>query len=413
MDTHSTSPALVGMKLRYLRAFVAVARSGGITKAATHLLRAQSVVTRAIGKLEQALAVPLFERRAQGLALTVYGRTLLARAERAAEQLVQARADMQPLCARGLPSATAPVFSMQTSRRHLDAFLQLVELHHMSEVARRLSISQPAVSAAIREIEGGLRTRLFVRTPSGLFPNPAARVLARRVRLAFAELRHAEEELASLRGIDAGHARVGVLPLSKTAIVMPRAIARLTARYPAVRVTLRDGAFDTQEDALRSGELDFIFGALRDFPRDSDLIGEALFDDRLCLIVRAGHPLARARRLSWQRLAGFAWVLNRPGTPGRERLEAAFQQRGLALPRVVIETGSLAMTHGLLLETDFITALSPDQFEREIAAGMIAVLPLELPETVRPIGVIRRRNSVLPPSSERLILALRDVVHAT
>lgn len=401
------------LKLRHLRAFIAVARSGGVTKAAARLLRAQSVVTRAVHKLEAALGVPLFERRAQGVEPTVYGQALLVRAERAAEQLSQARTDMQPLCPRGLPSVTAPVFSMQTSQRHLDAFLMLVELHHMSEVARRLSISQPAVSAAIRELEGGLRTPLFVRAPSGLFPNPAARMLARRVRLALAELRHAEEELASLRGMDVGHTRVGVLPLSKTAVVMPRAIARLTERYPAVRVTLRDGAFENQEDALRSGELDFVFGALRDFPRDSDLVGEPLFEDRLCLIVRATHPLARTRRVTLRHSEDFPWVLNRPGTPGRERLERAFQRRGINLPRVIIETGSLAMTRALLLEADFITALSPDQFEHEIAAGLIAVLPPELPETVRPIGVIRRRNSVLPPSAERLIQALREVVHAT
>ena len=408
--TSRATPAL--FNLRHLRAFIATAQSGGVSRAAAQLLRAQSVVTRAIHKLEEAIDAPLFERRAKGVELTVYGRALLFRAQRAAGELEQACVDMQPLTGRDPPSPTAPVFSMQTSVRHLSAFLLLVEVHRMQEVASRLGISQPAVSAAIRAMEGGLRTALFIRAPAGLYPNPAARALAHRVKLAFAELRHAEDELAALRGEDAGHVRVGVLPLSRTAIVIPRAIARLVARYPRMHVALRDGAFDTQEDALRSGELDFIFGALRDFTRDPELVCEAFFEDRLALIVRKGHPLAGIKRLPIARLRENSWVLNRPDTPGRDRLEAAFRTRGMAAPRVVVETGSLAMTRALLLETDFITALSPDQFEREIAAAMLAVLPIEFPETARPIGVIRRRTSVLPPSAERLIQSLREVCHA-
>lgn len=399
------------INLRHLRAFIAVAASGGVSKAAERLLRAQSVVTRAVHELEDKLKVPLFERRPSGMEITNYGRALLARAQRAAAQFEQAHADMQVLCGKGLPSPRAPVFSMQAANRRLQAFVLLLDVHHMSEVARRLGITQPAVSAAVRELEESLRVALFTRTPRGLFPTPAARALALRIKLAFTELRHAAEEIASLQGITAGHVHVGALALSRAAIIVPRAIARVVARHPGLRINAVEGAFATQEEALRAGELDFVFGALRDFPRDSDLEGEALLEDRLSLTVRGGHPLTRRRFPGWDKLCAYPWVLNRPGTPGRERLEAAFRARGVEAPRVVVETGSLAMTRALLLESDCVTALSPHQFEHELRAKLLATLPFDLPETTRLIGFIRRRGSVLAPSAELLIGALREVVH--
>lgn len=399
------------LNLRQLRAFIAVAESGGVTRAAEQILRAQSAVTRAVHELEETLAVPLFERRPGGMRTTAYGRVLLLRARRAAGELAQAAADMQALCGKGLPSRAAPVFSMQIASRRLQAFVLMVELHSMPEVGRRLGITQPAVSAAIRELEESVRVALFTRTLRGVFPTPAARALALRAKLALAELRHAEEEINSLQGITAGHARIGALALSRTGIIVPRAIARLVKRHPGVRVTLVEGAFATQEEALRSGELDFVFGTLREFPRGSDLEGEALLDDQLALVVRAAHPLARRRSPAWDELHGFPWVLNRAGTPGRERLEKAFRARGLALPRVVIDTGSLAMTRALLLESDCITALSPHQLEHELRARLLASLPFDLPETTRSLGFIRRRGSVLSPSAELVMGALREVVH--
>jgi LysR family transcriptional regulator of gallate degradation len=399
------------LNLRHLRAFIAVAEIGGVSRAAEFLLRAQSVVTRSVHELESALGVPLFERRPGGMRPTPYGAALLLRARRAAAELAQALGDMQALCGRGLPSARAPVFTMQVSNRRLQAFVLLAELHHMPEVARRLGITQPAVSAAVRELEESLRSALFTRTPHGLLPTPAARALALRAKLALAEVRHAVEEIESLQGKKAGHARIGALALSRAAIIVPRAIARVVARHPDLRVTVVEGAFATQEDALRSGELDFIFGALRDFPRATDLEGEALLVDQLALAVRGGHPLCRRRNPAWRELHAYPWVLNRAGTPGRERLESAFRARGLDMPRVVIDTGSLAMTRALLLESDCITALSPHQFEHELRAGLIASLPYDLPETARWLGFIRRRGSVLPPSAELVVEALREVVH--
>ena len=65
------------IKLQHLRIFLAVAQTGGMAKAAKHLATSQSVVSKAVSELEDMLGVPLFERSAQGVEPTLYGRTLL------------------------------------------------------------------------------------------------------------------------------------------------------------------------------------------------------------------------------------------------------------------------------------------------------------------------------------------------
>jgi len=65
------------MKLQHLRVFLAVAQTGGMTKAARQLATSQSVVSKSVGELEDMLGVPLFERNSQGAEPTLYGRALL------------------------------------------------------------------------------------------------------------------------------------------------------------------------------------------------------------------------------------------------------------------------------------------------------------------------------------------------
>jgi len=396
--------------LRWLRAFIAVADCGAVSRAALRLHREQSAVTRSVHELERAVGAALFERHHSGMILTPTGLALLQRARRAAAELDQARRDVQACTESGGRTQSSAMSPMQLGGTQLAALVGLTELHHMSAVALRLGVSQPAVSMAIRSLEAAFQVRLFERTARGMFPTSAANALSIRVKLAFAELRHAAQEIEALRGIASGQVAVGVLALGRSAVIVPQAVALLHRAHPGIGVSLFEGSFADQEPALRSGDIDFVIGALRNFPPGSDLTSEPLFEDCLSVVVRAGHPLSRAPRLTFNDLAQAGWVLNRSGTPGRERLEAAFKDQGLDGPRVLVETGSLAMTRGLLLETDLVTALSREQVAPDLRSGVFEVLPVELPQTLRRAGFMRRKGSILSPAAERLAVQIRQVI---
>jgi LysR family transcriptional regulator, regulator for genes of the gallate degradation pathway len=109
------------------------------------------------------------------------------------------------------------------------------------------------------------------------------------------------------------------------------------------------------------------------------------------VFARAGHPLAGSVPDA-AALAGFPWTVPGQGAPLRDSFERFFGQAGLELPSVPIESGSVMMIRQILIDSDFLTMLSPDQVAAEIAAGwlvQIAALPAGL---ARNIGVTTRAS---------------------
>src|SRR5215468_9950580 len=83
------------LRLRDLHLFFAVVQRGSMAKAATHLGISQPAVSEVIADLEHTLGVRLFDRRSQGVELTIYGRALLNRGETAFDELKQAIRDIE------------------------------------------------------------------------------------------------------------------------------------------------------------------------------------------------------------------------------------------------------------------------------------------------------------------------------
>jgi DNA-binding transcriptional LysR family regulator len=158
--------------LRHLHAFHTVAERGGVRPAGGTLLRAPSSVTRAISKLEDELAVALFERRATGMQLTSAGARVLAHARAIEAELATVHAQATHSQARRGPTgALASLFR----ERRLALAVQLAELGRMSQVAQASALSQPAVSQAITGLESDLGQPIFTRTTERMEPTATGR----------------------------------------------------------------------------------------------------------------------------------------------------------------------------------------------------------------------------------------------
>lgn len=398
-------PACEGLplSLRYLRAFYQVCRCGSVSEASKALRRAQSAVTRAISQLESELEAPLFERSVHGMLPTEFGDALLNRVERAFAYMDTAFREITAFTGLG---KHAPIYDLHMTERQLNVLVELRSQRHMGTVASVLAISQPAVSLALRNIEQLVGIRLFERTVRGMHPTPAGETLVRHLRLALNEIRIAADELAAIRGVEQGEIRVGALSLGSTDL-LPTAVTRLLRKHPGLRVSTTEGPFETLAAALRGGEIDFIIGALRPPKYTEGLSREPLADDEMAIVARSGHPLSLRKRIGFHDLAGAQWVMPHRHTSTRALLESAAAARGAPAPDVALETTDLTIIREVLLESDMITAISPRQLSREISAGMLARLPIALPETLRQIGMLRRENDHPSPGANLLAEEMR------
>lgn len=382
-----------------VRAFVRVADVGSVSRASELLFRAQSVVTRSIAELEARLAAPLFERHANGMRLTDYGECVLPRARR-----VLAELDGVPRVLGG--TQVEPIYLFQA--RRLEVFVKLCETRHMQTVARHFGLSQPAVSSALKVLEGGCGQALFERTPRGLQPTRASQEILFPIRRALNELRHIDSDLSAMQGVLRGVVHVGALPLGRSRI-LPDAIVRFTAAHPQVRVITNESPFDLLATELRVGDVDFVLGALRPSDYASDLAGEPLITEEMVLLARRGHPLLQAAVT----LAGMRearWVLPRAGSPARGQLDSCFAAAGLEAPWAVVESGDLAVIRGLLLRSDMLAAVSAHQLAHEIVSGELQRLPLALPGTARAIGLMQRAGCLQSPAAAALMAIIRQVI---
>jgi DNA-binding transcriptional LysR family regulator len=291
--------------------------------------------------------------------------------------------------------------------RHLRLLVALDEIRHLGKAAASINVTQPAVSKALAELERGLNLKLFERTARGVYPTAYGECLIRHARAMLSELAQTRDELRGLVSGSSGSVRIGALATAAVDL-LPRALAAFKARQPGVFVLVREGTVETLLPELWLGNLDFIVGRLPEGGSAQGLAEKALMEEGVSIVAGRGHPLAKRRRLRWADLTPYPWVLPPLNTLLREPLERAFEDHGLAMPANRIETLSVHVIRAYLHYTNAIAALATDVSKFYTALDLLAILPLELPKLMRPVGMIWNRQRPLTPGMQALMQHLEE-----
>ncbi|MBN7796449.1 LysR family transcriptional regulator [Parahaliea mediterranea] len=391
------------LNLRHLHAALEVQSRGSFSGAAQQVHLSQSALTQAIARLESQVGAALFFRRANGVQATAAGTVFLARIARAQRFL---KAIETTAHARGA-RRSRPIARALTHKQ-LRSLLAVIDTGSYTRAAARLSVSQPTVHRAVREMETLCQLSLFRRAPSGVEPTWQARQIARHANLFFAEVRQGLTEVQELQGRSTGSISVGALPYSRSRLV-PQAVSQLLSEMPETSVRIIDGPYEEQLQGLLQGQIDVIVGALRNPPPSPDIVQELLLSDPLSVVVRKGHRLMTREELSINQLQKLDWIAPRKQTPARDLFIEFFRREGLTPPERVIECSSLIATRGLLLESDRAALLPAKQVALDVEAGILAVSPIPLKETSRDIGLTLRRDWHPTKAQARLLQLLKQL----
>jgi LysR family transcriptional regulator of gallate degradation len=390
--------------MRCLRAMVTVADTGAVLRAAEALNLSQPAVSRAICDLEQALGLPMFERHQGGMLCTRAGAIVSHRFRRALAQFSQAEEQLAQL----EPAGHFQRLSHRVSSPNLRVLLEIAKSGNEMRAARQLSLTQPTISANLRDLETKLGVPLFLRTSRGMITTLCGLELVRHVKIAMRELALVQQDLSAWQGQVRGHLVIGALPLTSSQLV-PRAVDALLRELPELSVTIHEGSYDTLFELLRSGEIDLLVGVLRPLDRTENMTQETLFHDRLGAVVRPEHPLLQRMDLSLGALLDADWIAPPQGTPARNSFDQQFHAAGLMPPTPVIEAGNLSILRDLLINSDRIALMSPCQVQFEIDRALLAHLPIRLQGPPRAIGILMREDSAPTDALQALCRTLADV----
>lgn len=346
--------------IRHFAAFAATVRHGSLTAAARAVHLSQPALTQAITGLEESLGVLLFDRGPAGMTPTEPALLLAPRAE----------------------AALAHIGSPRVTGTQVRAFLAVARAGSYAGAAEATGLSAASLHRAVADLGVALGQRLIERRGRSILLTAAGERRARGFALAMAELRAGQEDVATWRGSTGGRIAVGAMPLSR-ARLLPETILAFMAAHPGVDVVVHEGSHAELSGPLRDGDIDLILGALRDAAEVDGLVQEPLFDDHPAIIARAGHPLCAAPDLAAAMLR-FPWILPGRDTPLRRYWEAMVRATGAEVPHVAVECGSVMTVRQLLLGSDALALLSPDQLSVELDAGLLAAIapPVRVDRTI-------------------------------
>lgn len=289
----------------------------------------------------------------------------------------------------------------------LQALVTAVEDGSLRGAARRLGVSQPALTKMIRELEIELAAPLLVRTSQGVVPTAQGQVLFERAQRVAKELREATEQISQLGGQMRGELNIGAVPVA-VLLLIPEALRTFGRDFPDIKLRVSEELYFAQLQRLRSGQVDIAVGGIPTGLASGEFVTEELMTTTMVAVARKGSPRAKARRL--EQLADAKWVYTGASTDTGYAAQL-FERHGLQTPAVGAVVDSTLTLLALVGTGDYVGLLPRQIAQHPLAAAYISIVPLAESGLPLTVGVIIRSNSVVSPAIRHFIAHLHRAAH--
>jgi DNA-binding transcriptional LysR family regulator len=252
----------------------------------------------------------------------------------------------------------------------LRIFLSVARHLSYSRAAEELRLTQPAVSAQVRELERHLGGVFFERIGRAIRLTDAGAELlgyAEKVCALVDEARLAMEEFEGLK-----RGRVAVASVSTAgAYLLPPLLGAFRERHPGISISLEVANRAICQERLLHREVDLV--VMGRVPEQIPHEAVPFLADELVLIAGRSHPLIKAKDITADQLAGEPFIFREAGSGTRLNAEEFLRQRGIAAP-VGLELGDTSAVKEAVAAGLGIALLSRHAIRMELALGRLAVL---------------------------------------
>jgi LysR family transcriptional regulator, low CO2-responsive transcriptional regulator len=256
----------------------------------------------------------------------------------------------------------------------LETFTLVADLGSFSSAARRLGITQPAVSLQIKSLEKELAAPLIDRSHGKVVLTPAGRTAYAHAKKILTDRELMISDIPRATGRVAGQLLLGASTIPGE-YLLPPVLSEFRKMYPEVTISLeiRDSAGVLQK--LRCEEIELGFTGARP---GGDVAHRRFGEDRLVLITPPHHPLSTKRKVSLETLAGERYVNRGAGSGTRSKVESVMVKHGVDPDSldVVAEMGSTQAVISAVQAGMGVSVVSRKAAEYPAKAGLIAMKKL-------------------------------------
>lgn len=298
----------------------------------------------------------------------------------------------------------APTLRYKQNRfQQLRGFCYAAASGSISKAARRMSLSQPAVSQQIISLESELQATLFVRRGARMELTHEGELLYELAIPLIEQMEHLDDQFRSRRSeVDEGHIEVAA-GTSTILYFLPRHVEAFHKAYPKIEVRLHNVTGLEGLEQLRTGLVDFAVGPLLSVPEDIEFHPIVSYEPVVITCLR--HPLSR-KRLSLKEISRYPLILPPRGLSTWNLVDSTFKKHGLPY-QVAMEVGgweAIKKYVALGLGISLIISIGIAGKEK------LEVLPAGDFFPKRTYGIVLRKGRILTPQAKRFVNLLLSAV---
>ncbi|MFJ5298686.1 LysR family transcriptional regulator [Pseudomonas sp. NPDC088368] len=291
--------------------------------------------------------------------------------------------------------------------KHLQMLVVLGSSLNLHRASVSMSMSQPAATRMLQEIEDMFGCELFERLPRGMRPTALGSELLRFAEAALSGLDRCAADIAVRKQGGYGYLSIGTIMGAAPDLVM-NAVAELKGLNPQLRIRIMGDTSDQVVQLLEQGRIDVAVTRRNLVTEREQYEFEALGNEQLIAVVHRGHPLAKRRKLEWHELVkDWPWILQPETSPARIAIDQALQQLNLPTPADIIECSSVYSMQQLVQLTDAVMVLSESAMRDYLKMGLVTALPVTLNAQMAPFGLLRRKGEPVSRALQHFMDLLR------
>ncbi|WP_447778349.1 LysR substrate-binding domain-containing protein [Variovorax boronicumulans] len=287
--------------------------------------------------------------------------------------------------------------------KHLRLIDALARTSSLRQAAVAMSLTQPAATKILQDLEDVLGVPLFTRRARAIEINDFGRFVAVYARRVLGETQRFGADLDTL--VRSGHGTLTIGAIMVTAAgLLPAAVLELKKTRPAVSVRIVESSSDRLLADLAKNEFDFV---LARFVRPQDSLQFELLplnDEPLCIFTGRDGPVSQRSR-SLADLHGLSWVIQDSPTPTRRLLEAEFGGEALGLPADLVRVSSVYTMLNMVEKAGMVGVLPRAMVDNE--GERFRVLPVRLKSALSPYGIVTRRGMELTSTAQDMMAILQ------
>jgi DNA-binding transcriptional LysR family regulator len=281
----------------------------------------------------------------------------------------------------------------------LRLFCDVVRLRSFSRAAEENFVSQSAASQAIQQLEHHLGVSLFDRTKRPFVVTPEGEAFYGACRTMLDDWEKAKVEIGAVKARVDGTVRVAAI-YSVGLHDVSRHMQQFMSLYPAARVALECLHPHKVVEAVIRDEADV--GIMSYPPPDRALTVVPLRQEAMAFVSHPSHPLARRRVVPAAELNGEPFVAFDPGLTIRKAIDRALRQHNVRVD-IRMEFDNIETIKQAIMIKAGVSILPRHTVQMEAGVRTLAVVPLDIPDLVRPVGIIHRRQKPLTPTASRFV----------